>query len=85
MTSTFNPAAGPFSPRNDEPYPNWNTSTISPNVAPTDRLFMITALIGTSTERNATASITPVTVRIRATSKGNCATSRSCTSSAAAV
>ncbi len=53
-----------------EPTPNWNTSTISPNVALTDRVFMMIALIGTSTERKATASMTPVAPRMSRTRSG---------------
>ena len=43
---------------------------MSPNVALTDSVFMMIALIGTSTERNAIASITAVAPRMSATSSG---------------
>ena len=49
----------------------WNTSTMSPNVALTDSVFIMIALSGTSTERNAIASMTPVAPRMSPTSSGN--------------
>ena len=61
---------GPVSPKICEPTPNWNTSTMSPKVALTDSVFMMIALIGTSTERKAIASITAVAPRMRPTSSG---------------
>ena len=45
-------------------------STLSPKVAPTERLFITIALIGTSTERKATASISAVTPSTTPTSTG---------------
>ena len=59
-TTTKIAEVGPSRPKTCEPTPCWNTSTMSPNVALTDRVFMMIALIGTSTERNASASITAV-------------------------
>jgi len=70
-TTTKMADVGPSSPKSCEPIPRWNTSTMSPNVALTESVFMITALSGTSRERNATASITPVAARIRPTRSGN--------------
>ncbi len=51
--------------------PYWKTSTINPKVALTDRLFITTAFIGTSTERNATARSTALAASTSATSIGN--------------
>src|SRR6185369_9309921 len=62
---------GAVQPYSFPPTPYWNTSVISPNVALTERVFMITALIGTSTDLKAMASMTPVQARIRNTSIGN--------------
>jgi hypothetical protein len=53
-------------------------------VALTDRVFMMMALMGTSTERNATASMTAVTPRINTTRSGKRARRSSWKSSAAA-
>ena len=36
----------------DAPHPHWNTMTTMPYAAPIDSMFMITALSGTSSERN---------------------------------
>ena len=55
-----------------------------PNVALTDSVFMMIALIGTSTDLNAIASITAVAPRMRTTSSGNRASRSSWKSSAAA-
>ena len=52
-TTTKIAEVGPSSPNSLAPNPCWNTSTMSPNVALTESVFMITALIGTSTDRNA--------------------------------
>src|SRR5712691_10887495 len=43
---------GPGRPSRRPPMPNWNTSTMSPNVAAIESRFMRMAFIGTSTERN---------------------------------
>ncbi len=61
---------GPVRPKSWEPTPSWKTSTMSPNVALTESVFMTMALRGTSTERNAIASITAVAPRIRPTNSG---------------
>ena len=63
-TATKMAEVGPSRPNSFDPTPYWNTSTISPKVALTDRVFMMMALIGTSTERKAMASISPVAPRI---------------------
>ncbi len=49
---------GPSSPKSFPPTPYWKTSTMSPKVALTESVFIITALIGTSTDRKAMASMT---------------------------
>ena len=38
------------------PQPHWNTATTTPYAAPIESRFMITALSGTSSERNTTIS-----------------------------
>ena len=58
---------------------------MSPKVALTEREFMTIALIGTSTERNAMASMTAVTPSTRAMSSGKRRSRSSWKSSAAAV
>ena len=57
--------------------PCWKTSTMSPKVALTESEFMITALSGTSSERNASARITEVAARTSIIRRGNWR-SRSC-------
>src|ERR1044071_2172723 len=60
-TTTKIAAVAPVRPSARTPTPCWNTRTIRPKAALTDSEFMMTALTGTSRERNATASISPVT------------------------
>ena len=72
-TTTNTAEVGPSRPKTDEPKPSWNTRTMSPNVALTDRVFMMMALIGTSTDRNARASMMTVAARISPTSSGKSA------------
>ena len=43
-------------PRSEPNQPHWKTATAMPYAAPMESRFMITALIGTSTERNTTIS-----------------------------
>ncbi len=45
-------------PMSPMPQPHWNTATITPYAAPTERRFMITALSGTSRLRNTSISNT---------------------------
>ena len=83
-TATKIAEVGPVSPKACDPTPYWNTSTMSPKVALTDRVFMMTALIGTNSDLKATASITAVALRMRITSSGKRASRSSWKSSAAA-
>ena len=59
-TTTQIASVGPSRPNSLPAYPSWNTSTVSPNDAPTDRQFNSTALSGTSSERNAMNSMAAV-------------------------
>ena len=59
-TTTKIADVGPSRPKTCEPTPCWKTSTMSPNVALTESVFMMIALSGTSTDRNAMASISAV-------------------------
>ncbi len=61
---------GPSRPNNREPTPCWKTSTMSPNVALTESVFMMMALTGTSTDRNAIASMIAVAPRMSPISSG---------------
>ncbi len=76
-TTTKIASVAPSRPKTCTPAPRWNTSTISPKVAPTASEFMITALSGTRIERKAMASIKPVTLSTSRMSSGNCLRSRS--------
>ena len=53
--------------------PNWNTSTMSPNVALTDSVFMMIALIGTTIERNVTSSRMNASASTKPNTIGRCA------------
>ena len=78
-------SVGPSSPNISAPIPRWNTSTISPNAPATERRFITTALIGTNTERNATASMMAVTTSTRPAISGKTRMRSSCSSRPAAA
>ena len=83
-TATKIADVGPSRPKSCEPTPYWKTSTMSPKVALTESVFMMIALMGTSTDLKAMASMTPVAARISTTSSGKRASISSWKSSAAA-
>ncbi len=78
---------GPADGMSSSPFrcPSWNTQTVMPSAAATDSRNPSTALSGTSSERNATASRASASTTIRPTNSGSASASLPDTSIAAAV